>query len=62
MISNPATFEQKELPDSSVRLLDKIVNICNENNIRLIFYTVPYEGEYKTALYYWKGDYINHEF
>lgn len=46
VISNPATFEQKELPDSSVRLLDKIVNICNENNIRLIFYTVPYEGEY----------------
>ena len=28
VISNPATFEQKELPDSSVRLLDKIVNIC----------------------------------
>ena len=46
VISDPATFEQKELPDSSVRLLDKIVNICNENNIRLIFYTVPYEGEY----------------
>ena len=46
VISDPTTFEQKKLPDNSVELLDKIVSICNENNIRLIFYTVPYEGEY----------------
>lgn len=45
-ISDPDTFEQKELPRNSLDLLDKIVSICNENNIRLIFYTVPYEGEY----------------
>ena len=45
-ISAPGTFEQKELPESSVEILDNMVNICHEKNIELIFYTVPYEGEY----------------
>ena len=46
VISDPSAFEQKDLSEESVAVLDNIVRICRENDIALIFYTVPYEGEY----------------
>lgn len=45
-ISDPFTFEQKELSESAITVLDEIVHICNENNIEIIFYTAPYQGTY----------------
>ena len=40
-------FEQKSLPDKSKEILDQMVQCCNEKGIKIIFYTVPYEGTYK---------------
>ena len=40
------TFEQKELCEKAIKVLDNMVKICRENDIEIIFYTVPYAGEY----------------
>lgn len=45
-ISNDTTFTQKELSEDSITTLDQIVKVCHENNIDIIFYTIPYQGEY----------------
>lgn len=45
-IPNVNTFQQAELNEGSLKILDEIMNICNENNIDVIFYTAPYQGEY----------------
>ncbi len=39
-------FEQYELDDEAVIVLDDIVKICKEQDIKIIFYTVPYQGEF----------------
>ena len=40
------TFEQKELGEAALKELQDIVAICQENDIEIVFYTVPWEGEY----------------
>ena len=45
-ISDPSAFEQAELSGAAVSVLDRIVDICRENGIEIIFFTVPYQGEY----------------
>ena len=39
-------FKQLELEEESIRTLDEIVSACNEKNVRIIFVTIPWEGEY----------------
>lgn len=41
------TFDEIELNESAIEMLDEIVEICNENEIEIIFYVAPYSGEYK---------------
>lgn len=45
-IPDPSTFEQEELSNDSLDILDGIVRICNEREIKIIFYTAPWEGAY----------------
>lgn len=46
-ISTPyPDFPQEELSADATAELDKIVDICREKDIEIIFYTVPYQGEY----------------
>ena len=45
-ISDPSTFVQEELIEAAISILDEIVDICNENNIEIIFYTAPWKGTY----------------
>ena len=45
-IPDSSTFQQAELYEGSLKILDEIVDICNENSIDIIFYTAPYQGEY----------------
>ena len=40
-------FEQKELEADAVKVLDDIVRMCKENDIDLIFFTVPYDEPYE---------------
>lgn len=47
VLSDPDTFPEEELPGEVRRELDQIVGICRENDIDIVFFTVPYEGEYK---------------
>lgn len=46
VIGDYRTFEQYELGSGSRMILDDIVGVCKENNIEIIFYTAPYEGEF----------------
>lgn len=39
-------FEQKQFPEIAIEELDSIVSLCRSKNIDIIFYTMPYEGEY----------------
>ena len=45
-LKDPETFEQHRISDRAEDVLDGIVKICQEKNIEIIFYTVPYEGSY----------------
>ncbi|MCI8550415.1 MAG: hypothetical protein HFI68_07500 [Lachnospiraceae bacterium] len=45
-IPDPSAFNQEELPADALEVLDSIVRICDENNISILFYTVPWGGEY----------------
>ena len=45
-IADPSTFEQSELGYESIAILNEIIDICNENDISIIFYTTPYQGTY----------------
>lgn len=45
-IGNYKEFEQYELEEDSTAILDDIVKICKEEDIEIIFYTVPYQGSY----------------
>lgn len=46
-IGNSEEFEQKRINAYSIMILDEIVQICKEKNIEIIFFTVPWQGEYK---------------
>lgn len=46
MIPYYELFEQKELSQGSLSILDEIVRICKEEGIHIIFYTAPYQGTY----------------
>ncbi|MBE6894343.1 MAG: hypothetical protein E7483_01870 [Ruminococcaceae bacterium] len=41
-IADHTTFEQIELEEDSLKVLDSIVDICKERNIEIIFYVQPY--------------------
>ncbi len=41
--------QEQALPEASKEVLDDIVKICQEEQITLVFYTVPFEGEYHYA-------------
>ena len=38
-------FEQEEIGQQSLEILDAMVELCKENGITVIFFTVPWEGE-----------------
>ena len=40
------SYAQKKFDDETESVLMDMVTICKENNIRLIFYLAPYDGEY----------------
>ncbi|SFC26535.1 hypothetical protein [Butyrivibrio sp. YAB3001] len=48
-IPDYTTFEQEELSETSVAILDDIMMTCRANDIKVVFYTAPYQGEYKYA-------------
>ena len=41
-IADYTTFEQLELEEASLKVLDNIVNLCRENGTEIIFYVQPY--------------------
>ena len=41
-IPDYTTFEQLELEKDSLKVLDNIVELCDENNTEIIFYVAPY--------------------
>lgn len=45
-IPDPSTFEQAELSEAAISVLDEIIDICNENNMDIIFLTFPREVGY----------------
>lgn len=45
-IPDPSTFEQAELSEASISLLNEIVDICSEKSIEIIFFTLPYQANY----------------
>lgn len=46
-IGEPSTFNQRELNKYALEILDDIVQTCREKNIEIIFFTVPWQGEYE---------------
>ena len=46
VIKNYKDFKQYELSDDAVSTLNDIVSACRKRGIEVIFFTVPYEGEY----------------
>lgn len=45
-IGDYSTFRNKELKERSIEILDGIVDLCKKNNTEIIFFTIPYQGEY----------------
>lgn len=45
-IDDYRTYKQKELSEEVIETLNEIVQVCEENNIEIVFYTAPYEAEY----------------
>ena len=46
-ISDYKDFKQEEMDEESKVVLDDIVSICKEKGIEVVFFTIPYQGEYK---------------
>lgn len=40
------TFAQWDIGEDAIKTLDEIVQVCNDNDIQIVFYTCPWEGEY----------------
>lgn len=45
-IDDYSTFDQKDLSENAIEVLDDIVMTCKENNIDIVFYTAPWQGTY----------------
>lgn len=45
-LQNPANFEQEELSEDAIAVLDDIVQTCRENNAEILFVTIPIAGTY----------------
>ena len=45
-LPDSSNLVQAELPEDSLQILDEIVDICNKNDIDIVFYTAPYQGAY----------------
>ena len=45
-IPDPAGFEQKELSQRAIKILDQMVETSRENDAEIIFFTCPWAGEY----------------
>lgn len=45
VIDAPSTFEQYELCQEAIEILDDIVKTCKEKSIELIFFTTPWAGQ-----------------
>ena len=45
-IPDQSGIAQDRLSELSLQTLDNIVNICNDNNIDIVFYTAPWQGTY----------------
>ena len=43
---DPETFKQLPLGEDAIQVLDRIVETCNEEDIKIIFFTCPWSGEY----------------
>ena len=46
VIPDQSAAEQSDLGEYSLQTLENIVQICNENDIDIIFYTAPWQGTY----------------
>jgi len=46
-IPDQSLVKQRGLKDSSIEILDHMVAMCKENDIEVVFFTVPYAGEYQ---------------
>lgn len=46
-IGDPTQFEQLPLGEDGLRELDEIVAACREKNVKIIFYTAPWQGIYR---------------
>lgn len=44
---NYKSFKQDKLSEQAIAVLDDIVKQCNEKGTEIVFFTVPYEGEYR---------------
>lgn len=49
---NPAEFAQKDLDDITIELLDEVVEECHKNDVCVIFFSTPWQGqnEYHDAM------------
>ena len=45
-LPDSSKFQQEAFSESAVQELNEIVELCKQNDIEILFYTVPYEGEY----------------
>lgn len=45
-IDNYKEYKQYDLEENSIAILNDIANMCKENDIEIIFFTVPYQGAY----------------
>lgn len=43
---DPATFPEYDLRPEAIEFLDQMVKVCNENGAELVFFVVPWAGEY----------------
>lgn len=48
-IPNQQSSIQKEFSNDVINVLNDIVEACRKNNVDIIFYTAPYEGEFEYA-------------
>lgn len=45
-LNNYEEFEQKELDQESLERLDEIMEFCKDNNAKVVFVTIPWQGNY----------------
>ena len=40
------TFTQSKIGENAIKTLDEIVQVCRDNDVQILFYTCPWEGEF----------------